>query len=83
MRLLANVMWCYGMAGHRWVENLWCPNCRKTGVVRFSVANKYSWDARIDSVPEGFKVAPLESGSNFYCASCSIPADPYFAPQTP
>jgi hypothetical protein len=57
-----------------WVENLRCPNCRKTGAARLSQAD--GWNAHVDSVPEGFKVVTLEYGSNFYCSSCDSPAAP-------
>jgi hypothetical protein len=53
-----------------WVENLRCPNCRKTGAARLSQAD--GWNAHVDSVPEGFKVV----GGNFYCSLCDSPADP-------
>jgi hypothetical protein len=48
----------------RWIENLRCPVCRKTGAARLSQAD--GWNAHVDSVPEGFEVVRLEYGSNFY-----------------
>jgi predicted RNA-binding Zn-ribbon protein involved in translation (DUF1610 family) len=58
----------------QWVENLWCPNCGKTGAARLSQAD--GWNAHVDSVPEGFKVVTLKYGTNFYCSSCDRPAAP-------
>jgi hypothetical protein len=52
------------MARDCWVENLKCANCRKTGAARFSAEDKYSWDFRVDSVPEGFKVTHSSVGPN-------------------
>jgi hypothetical protein len=64
------------MARNSWVENLRCPNSRRTGTAQLSAADEYSWDAKVDSVSEGFKVIELAIGSNFYCSSCDIPVDP-------
>jgi hypothetical protein len=50
------------MARDCWVENLRCPNCRKTGEARLSATDEYSWDVQVDSIPEGFKVLRLENG---------------------
>ena len=66
-----------GMARDSWVENLRCPNCRKTGEARLSATDEYSWDVRVDSFPEGFKVIRLENGlPNFLCVLCDIAAEP-------
>ena len=65
-----------GMARDSWVENLRCPNCRKTGSAQLSATDEYSWDLQVDGVPEGFKVIQLENGSNFYCSSCDSPVEP-------
>jgi hypothetical protein len=64
------------MARDRWIENLRCPKCRRTGAAQVSVADEYSWDVQVDSVPEGFKIIQSEIIRNFYCASCDIPAEP-------
>jgi predicted RNA-binding Zn-ribbon protein involved in translation (DUF1610 family) len=53
-----------------WVENLRCPNCRKTGIARLSQVD--GWNTHPDSIPEGFKVV----GRNFYCTSCDRPVEP-------
>jgi hypothetical protein len=58
----------------RWIENLRCPICRKTGTARLSQAD--GWSVHMESVPEGFKVVRSEYGNNFYCASCNRPAEP-------
>jgi formate-dependent nitrite reductase cytochrome c552 subunit len=58
----------------RWVENLRCPVCRKTGTARLSQTD--GWRVHMESVPEGFKVVGPEYASNFYCASCNLPAEP-------
>jgi hypothetical protein len=53
-----------------WVENLRCPNCRKTGAARLSQED--GWNVHMDNVPDGFKVVDR----NFYCASCDRPVEP-------
>src|SRR6266404_3761410 len=58
-----------------WVENLRCPNCRKTGTAWLSAADEYSWDIQVIRVPEGFKVISVGDVSNFYCTSCDRPAE--------
>jgi hypothetical protein len=60
----------------RWVENLRCPICGKTGVAQLSVEDAYSWVAQVDSAPEGFKVIQFDYGSNFYCTLCNSPVEP-------
>src|ERR1700694_4408265 len=45
----------------RWVENLRCPICRKTGTARLSQAD--GWSVLMDTVPEGFRVVGSEYGS--------------------
>src|SRR5258705_2018352 len=68
------ILW---MARDSWVENLRCPNCRKTGEARLSAADEDSWDVQVDSIPEGFKVLRLENGlPNFLCVLCDIAAEP-------
>jgi hypothetical protein len=62
------------IALERWVENLRCPICRKTGMARLSQTD--GWSAHIDTVPEGFKVVGPEGGCNFYCAACNSPVEP-------
>jgi hypothetical protein len=57
-----------------WVENLRCPNCRKTGAARLSQAD--GWHALVDRLPEGFKFVGLDYGSNFYCSTCDRPVEP-------
>src|SRR6267154_1181357 len=63
------------MARDSWVENLRCPNCRKTGTAWLSAADEYSWDIQVIRVPEGFKVISVGDVSNFYCTSCDRPAE--------
>ena len=41
-----------------------------------SATDKLSWDAKVDSIPEGFKIFQSEIGTGFYCASCNVPVDP-------
>jgi len=68
------ILW---MARDSWVENLRCPNCRKTGEARLSAPDEDSWDVQVDSIPEGFKVLRLENGlPNFFCVLCDIAAEP-------
>ena len=67
------ILW---MARDRWVEKLRCPNCRKAGIARLSTTDEFSWEIRMDGVPEGFKVVRSESSSNFYCSSCDRPVEP-------
>jgi hypothetical protein len=81
-KILANrlVPRCLGLhiwrmiALDRWVENLRCPICRKTGTARLSQAD--GWSVHMESVPEGFKVVGSDNASNFYCASCNRPVEP-------
>jgi hypothetical protein len=58
----------------RWVENLRCPACRKTGAARLSQAD--GWNVHVDNLPEGFYFIQSEYGSNFYCSSCDSPVEP-------
>jgi hypothetical protein len=58
----------------RWVENLRCPVCRKTGAAHLSQTD--GWSVHMDSVPQGFKIVGPERGNNFYCASCDTPVEP-------
>jgi hypothetical protein len=69
-------------ARDHWVEDLGCPNCRKTGVALLSDVNEYSLDIRVDAVPEGFEIVRSKHGIEFYCASCEIPVDPQMATST-
>ena len=65
-----------GMARDSWVEQLRCPHCRKTGEAHLSAIDEYSWDVRVDSFPEAFKVIRLENGlPKFHCVSCDIPVE--------
>lgn len=57
----------------RWVENLTCLQCGKTGSAELSTADRQSWAVRVDSIPEGFKVIESEISSNFYCGFCDCP----------
>jgi hypothetical protein len=50
----------------------WLP---KTGAAQLSATDEYSWDVRVDSVSEGFKVSELKTVSSFYCVSCDIPVE--------
>src|SRR6267378_1657293 len=70
---LRRILW---MARDRWVEKLRCPNCRKAGIARLSTTDEFSWEIRMDGVPEGFKVVRSESSGNFYCSSCDRPVEP-------
>jgi hypothetical protein len=58
----------------RWVENLRCSNCGKTGAARLSQAD--GWNAHVDSVSEGFKVIQSGNSSNFYCDFCDRAVEP-------
>jgi hypothetical protein len=53
-----------------------------TGIGPVSATDEYSWDTRVDSVPEGFKVIQSASGSNFLCATCDNPGT-LMTPQRP
>jgi hypothetical protein len=46
------------------------------GVALVSAADEYSWDARVDSAPEGFKVIRSGDVISFYCAFCDRPVEP-------
>jgi hypothetical protein len=35
-----------------------------------------SFDIKVDSVPEGFRVLESEHGCNFYSSACDIPVEP-------
>jgi hypothetical protein len=60
----------------RWVENLSCPQCGKTGSAELSMADGLSWTVRPDSIPAGFKVIESGHSRNFYCAFCDCPVLP-------
>lgn len=60
----------------RWVENLTCPQCGKTGSAELSTADGQSWAVQVDSIPEGFKVVESGNSSNFYCGVCDRPVEP-------
>ena len=62
-----------GKERERWVEQLRCPNCGKTGTPRLSQAD--GWTVHVDILPEGFYFIQSENGSNFYCSSCDSPAE--------
>jgi hypothetical protein len=65
------------LASDHWVEHLICIRCRKIGTAQLSTADKLSWDVRVDSVPDGFRMVHSEYGGvNFCCASCGSPALP-------
>ena len=55
------------MARDHWVEILRCRNCRRRGYASLSATDRLSWDAQVDSVPEGFKAIDTPNGTNFYC----------------
>jgi hypothetical protein len=59
----------------RWVENLRCPQCEKSGPAELSQMDGSS-DIQVDSFPEGFRVIESVHGINFYCCSCNCPAEP-------
>jgi copper chaperone CopZ len=63
-------------ARDHWIENLTCRHCQKTGNAQLSTVDALSWDVQVDSVPEGFKVAQCEYGSNFYCSTCDSAVEP-------
>lgn len=60
----------------RWVENLRCPQCGRTGSAELSTADSQSWAVQVDRIPEGFKVIKSENSSNFYCDFCDRPVEP-------
>jgi hypothetical protein len=57
-----------------WVEVLRCPRCKNTGTAELSELGS-SFDIKVDSLPEGFRVFESEHGINFYCSSCDCPAE--------
>jgi hypothetical protein len=65
---------CEMASREHWVENLCCPQCGKTGAADLSMDD--SFDMRVDSVPEGFRVIESLHGITFYCSSCNVPVDP-------
>jgi hypothetical protein len=65
-----------GMASREhWVENHRCPKCDKTGTAELSQMDD-SFDIRVDSVAEAFRVIESVYGITFYCSSCNVPVDP-------
>jgi hypothetical protein len=64
------------MTRDQWIENLTCPDCRRTGVAQLSDADEHCLKIQVDGVPEGFKVVQLKHGIGFYCASCDIAVEP-------
>jgi hypothetical protein len=46
----------------RWIENLRCPVCRKTGAARLSQAD--GWSVHVDNLPDGFYFIQSENCSN-------------------
>jgi hypothetical protein len=58
-----------------WVENHHCPKYDKTGTAELSQMDD-SFDIRVDSLPEGFRVLENKYGVTFYCTSCDVPVVP-------
>lgn len=61
----------------RWMENLRCRICRRVGNAQFSTPNKFSWTVQVDSISEGFRAIGLEYGSEFFCSTCNVEAEPW------
>jgi hypothetical protein len=73
-RLRAHIRWM--TVRDRWTEHLICRNCGNTGSAQLSATDRFSWDAQIDSVSDGFKTIKLEHGSDFYCSACNCRVEP-------
>ncbi len=58
-----------------WVEILGCPQCGKTGPAELSQPDD-SFDIKVDSVPEGFRVLEAKYGWDFCCSSCDRRVEP-------
>ena len=67
---------CWMTVRDRWTERLICRNCGNAGSAQFSAPDRFSWDAQIDSVSEGFKAIKLEYGSDLYCSACNCRVEP-------
>jgi hypothetical protein len=46
-----------------------------SGSARLSRPKKRAYDFKVEAVPAGFKVVPVEFGEAFYCEACNRPAD--------
>jgi hypothetical protein len=58
-----------------WIEHLRCPKCSKTGDAELFEISPFNNGFR--RVPDdGFKVAALGYGKDFYCGTCDIPVAP-------
>ena len=63
------------IAHDKWTELLTCSNCGMSGSARLSRPEKRAYDFKVEAVPAGFKVVPVEFGEAFYCEACNLPAD--------
>jgi hypothetical protein len=73
-RCEAHILWM--IVRDRWTECLTCSNCGNVGSARFSATDRFSWDARIDGVSDGFTALKLEHGNDFYCSVCNCRIKP-------
>lgn len=58
----------------RWIELLACPECGRSGLAHFSQPDGRAYDASVDDMPAGFKVAHHQFGELFLCEACNRPA---------
>ena len=66
-------------ARDRWVENLKCPKCGKTGEARLSQADIYAFlmgenETSVDFVSDGFSCVREGKAIDFNCADCHVRA---------
>jgi hypothetical protein len=64
----------FGMILTHWIEYLRCPKCSKTGDAELFEISAFNNGFR--RIPDGFKVADLRHGKDFYCGTCDIPVAP-------
>jgi hypothetical protein len=58
-----------------WNEELWCPECGKTGIVSLSHP-KGDQVPTVQKVSDGFKVISTQYGPHFHCGTCNIAVAP-------
>ena len=58
---------------YKWAEAVRCPHCALVGIASL-VADLKQSEAKVDRLPEGFKIVTTENGNKIYCAACNLPA---------
>jgi hypothetical protein len=54
-----------------WTECFVCINCGNAGSAQLSATDRFSWNARVEGVPDSFKAVKVAYGSDFYCSACN------------